>query len=70
MNIACTKATKTIRRWNKEEIGCCRGEDSSVSKEAERRSRDTCKRKVASKGYGVENIKGRRTESARGCRRH
>ena len=44
-------------------------EDSSVSKEVERRSRDAWKRKVASKGYGAESIKGRRTKSASGVQK-
>ena len=40
-NIACTKSTGNIRMWNKEEIRVVVvGKDSSVSKEAEHRSRD------------------------------
>jgi hypothetical protein len=40
-NIACTRSTCTIRMMNKEEMGVVVVvEDSSVSKEAERRSRD------------------------------
>jgi hypothetical protein len=58
-NIACTRSTGTIRMRNKEEMGVVvMVEDSSVSKEAERRSRDAWYRKVASKGYGAESIKG------------
>ena len=40
-NIACTRSTSTIRMMNKEEMGVVvMVEDSSVSKEAERRSRE------------------------------
>jgi hypothetical protein len=40
-NIACKRSTGTIRMMNKEEMGfVVMVEDSSVSKEAERRSRD------------------------------
>jgi hypothetical protein len=40
-NIACTRSTCIIRMMNKEEMGVVVVvEDSSVSKEAERRSRD------------------------------
>ena len=40
-NIACTRSTGTIRMMNKEEMGVVvMVEDSSVSKEAERRCRN------------------------------
>jgi hypothetical protein len=40
-NIACTRSTIAIRMMNKEEMGVVvMVKDSSVSKEAERRSRD------------------------------
>ena len=43
VNIACTRSTGTIRMMNKEEMGVVvMVEDSSVSKEAECRSRDAC----------------------------
>jgi hypothetical protein len=61
-NIACTRSIGTIRMMNKEEMGVVfMVEDSSVSKEAECRSRDAWKRKVALEGYGAESIKGKRT---------
>jgi hypothetical protein len=43
VNIACTKTTETIRMSNKRrDRGFFRGENSSVGKEAECRSRDAC----------------------------
>jgi hypothetical protein len=73
VNIACTKTTETIRRWNKEEMGLLLlwRRIEGVCKEAERRSRNAQKRNGALKGYGAESIKGRRTESeSHVCRRH
>jgi hypothetical protein len=41
-----------------------------VSKEAERRSRNTQQRKVAWKGHGAESINGEEQKVQGVCRRH
>jgi hypothetical protein len=66
-NIACTRSTGYYKNVEqRRDGGCCRGEDSSVSKEAERRSRDAQLEEGCIKGIWCREYKRQKNRKCKG----